>query len=64
MPPNDKEKRKIIQKKVIEKFINRRPRTQIVIMGDFNGVVDTTMDRLQIQKQRSNKKDPFIGWLE
>ena len=64
MPPNNKEKRKIIQKKVIEKFINRRPRIQIVIMGDFNGVVDTTMDRSQTQKQRSNKKDPLIGWLE
>jgi hypothetical protein len=64
MPLNNKEERRLIQRKVVEKYIKRSPRTQIIIMGDFNEVVDADLDRSHSRKQRLNKQDPLINWLK
>ena len=61
MPLNNKEKRRLIQRKLVEKYIKRHPRTQIIIMGDFNEVVDVDLDRSHLRKQRLNKQDPLIN---
>ena len=45
MPPNNREEHKKIQRAVIEKYIKRSQRTQMIIMGDFNSVVNNELDR-------------------
>ena len=65
LPPNDKESRKEVHKALIDKYLKRLPRTQLVIMGDFNSVADIDLDRqTEPKKKKYSKPDPFIGWLE
>src|SRR6185436_12315269 len=64
LPPNDKEKQRLIQKTIIDKYIKRLERTQMVIMGDFNSVVDVNLDRLTKSKKKQQKPNPLLGWLE
>ena len=65
LPPNDKESRKEVQKAIIDKYIKRLPRTQLVVMGDFNSVADINLDRqTKLKKKKYSKSDPFIRWLK
>jgi len=64
LPPNDKEKQRQIQKTIIDKYIKRLERTQMVIMGDFNSVVDVNLDRLMKSRKNQPKPNPFLSWLE
>jgi exonuclease III len=63
MPPNNKEEQRRIQRAIIERYIKRTYRTQIVIMGDLNCIVDPELDRSSILKYSSFKKEPIIKWL-
>ena len=63
IPQNNKIERSIIQKALVEKYIKRSSRTQMIIMGDLNCIVDADLDRLQKSKQKSKKQDPLIRWL-
>ena len=63
IPPNNKIERSIIQKALVEKYIKRSSRTQMIIMGDLNCIVDADLDRLQKSKQKPKKQDPLIRWL-
>ena len=64
LPPNDKEKQRLIQKTIIDKYIKRLKRTQIVIMSDFNSIVDVNLDRLTKLKKKQPKPNLLLGWLE
>ena len=65
LPLNDKESRKEVQKAIIDKYIKRLPKTQLVIMGNFNSVADINLDRqTKLKKKKYSKPDPFIKWLE
>ena len=62
---NDKESKKEVQKAIINKYIKRHPRTQMVIMGDFNAVADIELDKqVKTKKRKYFKPSPLIGWLE
>jgi len=63
MPPNNKEEQRRIQRAIIERYIKRTYRTQIVIMGDLNCIVDPELDRSSILKYSSFKKEPILRWL-
>jgi exonuclease III len=60
MPPNNKEEQRRIQRAIIERYIKRTYRTQIVIMGDLNCIVDPELDRSSILKYSSFKKELII----
>ena len=45
LPPNDKDLCKLIQRKLVEIVNANRQTAQIIFMGDFNFVVDSTLDR-------------------
>jgi len=64
MPPNDKEKRKMLQKTIIDCYIKRLPRTQIIVMGDFNCVADASLDRKLNQEKRQIKPNPLLNWFK
>ena len=59
--PNDKEERKVIQKSIIDKYIKRLPRTQIVVIGDFNATVNKSLDRSSSQKKKQVKSDLLLS---
>jgi len=63
MPPNNKEEQRRIQRAIIERYIKRTYRTQIVIMGDLNCIVDPKLDRSSILKYSSFKKELILRWL-
>jgi exonuclease III len=63
MPPNNKEEQRRIQRAIIERYIKRTYRTQIVIMGDLNCIVDPELDKSSIIKHSSFKKELIIKWL-
>jgi hypothetical protein len=60
MPPNNREERKKIQRAVIEKYIKWLQRTQMIIMRDFNSVVNNELDRSDNPKRKSEKQDPLL----
>ena len=63
--PNDKKSKKEVQKAIINKYVKRCPRTQMVIMGDFNAVADIELDKqVKAKKRKYFKPSPLIGWLE
>ena len=62
IPPNNEYEKKIVQKKIIEKFINRSLRSQVVVIGDFNSIIDPELDRSPILRQI--KQDPLLNWLQ
>ena len=64
LTPNDKEKQRVIQKTIIDKYIKRLKRTQIVVMVDFNSVIDINLDRLTKSKKKQSKPNPLLGWLK
>ena len=65
LPLNDKEGRKEVQKAIIDKYIKRLPRTQIIVMGDFNSIANADLDRRTTPNKKKNvKPNPLIGWLE
>ncbi|CAG8656433.1 7712_t:CDS:2, partial [Paraglomus occultum] len=58
--PNNKEERKTIQKSIIDKYIKRLPGTQIVVMGDFNIIVNVSLNRPLSQRKKQIKLDPLL----
>src|SRR5690348_6223146 len=36
LPPNNKDKRKKVQKEILERYINQSKKVQLIVMGDFN----------------------------
>jgi exonuclease III len=63
LPPNNKEEQRKIQKAIIERYIKRSFRTQTVIMGDLNCIVDPELDRSSNTKHSSFKKESILKWL-
>src|SRR5690242_5331563 len=61
-PPNNDQKKKALHKAIIKKYINRSLRSQMIVMGDFNSIIDTELDRTP--KLKYIKQDPFLNWLQ
>ena len=61
IPPNNKEEKKEVQKAIIEKYIKRLPRMQMVVMGDFNSTVNVDMNRQSASSKKKHfKPNPLI----
>ena len=61
---SDKEEKKKIQQKVIQKIREyERNRIQVIVMGDFNDIRSKELDH---SKEKSNRKQalPLLRWLE
>jgi ribonuclease HI len=64
VPPSDKEERKKVQQKVIQKIREcERDKTRVIVMGDFNDIRSKELDH---SKEKSNRKQvlPLLRWLE
>src|SRR5437868_14185495 len=64
IPPSDKEEKKKIQQKVIQKIREcERDRIQVIVMSDFN---DIRSKKLDYSKEESNRKQALslLRWLE
>jgi hypothetical protein len=64
LPPNNKEERRMIQREILERYINRSKNAQIIVMGDFNCILDPYQDKLHSSEYETFKVDPFIKWLQ
>jgi exonuclease III len=63
-PPNDKEEKRKLQKTIIERYIKRSQRTQMLILGDFNSISNPELDKSHYQNTSSVKPSPIINWLK
>ena len=45
IPSNDKTQARKVQQLVIKRLANKTPETEIIVMGDFNHVIDETLDK-------------------
>ena len=64
IPPNDKEEKKKIQQKVINKMREcEKNKIKVIVMGDFNDIRSRELDQ---NKEISNRKQvlPLLRWLE
>ena len=61
-PPNNDQEKKTLRKAIIKKYINRSLRSQMIVMGDFNSIIDAELDRTP--KLKYIKQDPFLNWLQ
>ena len=59
IPPNDKEQTKNIQQYIVKRYIQRKPVTQFIILGDFNHVLDEVLDQFG-GEERAGKKTAAI----
>jgi len=64
IPPNDKEQTKNIQQYIVKRYIQRKPVTQFIILGDFNHVLDEVLDRFGGEERAGKKQLPLYRWLE
>ena len=61
--PNNKEERKKIQRTIIKRYIKCQQRIQIIVIRDFNSVVDLELDKSESSKARTIKQDLLLKWL-
>lgn len=64
IPPNNEQEKKRARKVIIEKYINRSFNAQIIVMGDFNSILDSELDRTQNIERKWLKKDLLLNWLQ
>src|SRR5260364_215704 len=63
IPPNDKIQARKVQQLVIKRLANRTPETEVIIMGDFNHVIDETLDKQKAYPHQYKKPLPLHTWL-
>jgi exonuclease III len=63
-PPNNKEERRNLQRKIVERYTRRSQKTQIIILGDFNSISDSDLDKSHNQGTSISRPSPIINWLK
>ena len=63
IPPNDKTQARKVQQLVIKRLANKTPETEIIVMGDFNHVVDETLDKQKKYSHQNKRPLPLHTWL-
>ena len=63
IPPNDNNKKQVIRRNIIEKYMKRTPNSHFAIMGDFNAIIDQDLDRTPPLQGKKLKIDPLHKWL-
>ena len=63
LPPNDSDQIKKIQQQVISIYLDRARNFEVIIMGDFNHIVTTDLDKFSASSTTVYKKLPLHNWL-
>jgi exonuclease III len=63
IPPSDKEKTRKLQQRIVNMYIERASNSQFIVMGDFNYVVDSKLDKLSSSKNNCSRTLPLHKWI-